>query len=249
MYLGLWPIELIIVPSSLGGLSPLLTLWLLDRSSKDQRIVGPIFESIHSWKKHIHWLIVAATAYPLLIVAGNLVSFSAGYELQLVLLNPGPAELGFALIAIIPITFFAGNISSPLFEEPGWRGFALPKLQARFGRELGSLIVGCYWWLWHQMMNISFGIYPSIAGFVSMLGLSFAIDSIFNLSRRNLLAAMFTHSSSFIVNTYFSLGTNDLTSLTISLIVWIFVAGLRVIEKKRGYPNMIGQSLSSDSTE
>jgi len=99
------------------------------------------------------------------------------------------------------------------------------------------------------MMNISFGIYPSIAGFVSMLGLSFAIDSIFNLSRRNLLAAMFTHSSSFIVNTYFSLGTNDLTSLTISLIVWIFVAGLRVIEKKRGYPNMIGQSLSSDSTE
>ncbi len=129
MYLGLWPIELIIVPSSLGGLSPLLTLWLLDRSSKDQRIVGPIFESIHSWKKHIHWLIVAATAYPLLIVAGNLVSFSAGYELQLVLLNPGPAELGFALIAIIPITFFAGTSLVLSLKSPGGGDLHFPNFK------------------------------------------------------------------------------------------------------------------------
>ncbi|MHA2191511.1 MAG: CPBP family intramembrane glutamic endopeptidase [Candidatus Thorarchaeota archaeon] len=239
MYLGLWSIELIIIPSSLGGLSPLLTLWLLDKFRGDSKILGPIFQSIHTWKERIPWLIVAAIAYPLLIVVGNLISFFAGTESQLTILRPGPDELGIALIAIIPITFFAGNISSPLFEEPGWRGFALPQLQARFGRELGSLMIGCYWWLWHQMMNISFGIYPSITGFVSMLGLSFAIDSIFNLSNRNLLAAMFAHSSSFIVNTYFFLSTNDLTTLTLSLVVWIFVIGLRLIEKKRGYPSTI----------
>jgi membrane protease YdiL (CAAX protease family) len=244
MYLGLWPAELIIIPSSLGGLSPLLTLWLLDRFRKDQKILGPIFESIHSWKNQILWLIVAAIAFPLLIIVGNMVSFFMGHEIQLVLLNPGPTELGLALIAIIPITFLAGNISSPLFEEPGWRGYALPELQARFGRELGSLVLGCYWWLWHQMMNISFGIYPSIVGFISMLGLSFLIDSIFNLSRRNLLAAMFAHSSSFIVNTYFFLGTNDLTTLTISLIVWVFVVALRLIEKKLGYPDLICQSVN-----
>jgi membrane protease YdiL (CAAX protease family) len=239
MYLGLWPLELIIIPSSLGGLSPLLTLWLLDKYYKDTKILGPIFESIRSWKKRMSWLIAAAIAYPVLIIIGNLVSFYVGYESQLILLRPGPDELGVALIAIIPITFLAGNISSPLFEEPGWRGFALPKLQSRFGREQGSLILGCYWWLWHQMMNVSFGIYPSIAGFVSMIGLSFAIDSIFNLSRRNLFAAMFVHSSSFIVNTYFFLGTNDFTTLTISLVVWIFVIGLRLVEKKRGFPSAI----------
>jgi membrane protease YdiL (CAAX protease family) len=239
MYLGLWPIELMIVPSSLGGLSPLLTLWLLDRFGKDQKILGPIFESIRSWKTQIPWLMFAAIAYPLLIVVGSLVSFFGGFENQLILLRPGPDELGFALIAIIPITFLAGNISSPLFEEPGWRGFAIPKLQARFGREPGSLILGCYWWLWHQMMNISFGVYPSVAGFVSMVGLSFAIDSIFNLSKRNLLAAMFAHSSSFIVNTYLFLGTNDLTSLTISLVVWIFVLALRIVERERVYPTTV----------
>jgi membrane protease YdiL (CAAX protease family) len=243
MYLGFWPAELVIIPSSLGGLSPLLTLWLLDRFSADTKILSPIFNSIYSWKTQIPWLIVAAFAYPLLITVGNLVSFFVGYELQLFLLNPGPAELELALVAIIPITFLAGNISSPLFEEPGWRGFALPKLQATFGRELGSLILGSYWWLWHQMMNISFGVYPSIVGFISMLGLSFAIDSIFNLSRRNLLAAMFAHSSSFIVNTYLFMGTNELTSFTTSLVVWIFVIALRIIEKKRGHANMICQSM------
>ena len=94
MYIGFWAAELIIIPSSLGGLSPLLTLWFLDRLSKDSKILGPIFESIHPWKKQTPWLIVAAIAYPLLIIVGNLVSFFAGFEIELVLLNFGAAELG-----------------------------------------------------------------------------------------------------------------------------------------------------------
>ena len=32
-----------------------------------------------------------------------------------------------------------------------------------------------------------------------------------------------------------------------TLVVWIFVVGFRLMEKKRGYPNMISQSISFDS--
>ncbi|MFW9976075.1 MAG: hypothetical protein ACFFDQ_12465, partial [Candidatus Thorarchaeota archaeon] len=109
-------------------------------------------------------------------------------------------------------------------------------------REIGSLLVGSYWWLWHQMSNISFGLYPTILGYFSMLGQSFAIDSMFNLSRRNLLVAMFAHQSLFITFTYLYRSPYDLSIMVVVALIWIFVALLRYREWKLGLP----YSLSSN---
>ncbi|HMN28121.1 MAG TPA: CPBP family intramembrane metalloprotease, partial [Caldilineaceae bacterium] len=46
--------------------------------------------------------------------------------------------------SIIILTIFAG-----IGEEFGWRGFALPRLQARYNALVASLIVGVLWGLWH----------------------------------------------------------------------------------------------------
>jgi membrane protease YdiL (CAAX protease family) len=236
MVLGLWPEELIIIPSSLGGLSPILSLWILQKISPQAVNLEEIFDTIKTWKNDMPWLILAAFVLPVVITLGNILSFIAGYETQLSLLNPGAAELGLALIAIIPLTFFPGLITSPLFEEPGWRGFALSRLQGRYGREIGSLIVGSYWWLWHQMSNLYWGILPTLLGYLSMLGQSFAIDSLYNLSKRNILVAMFAHQSLFIVNTYLYKSTNEFSSIIILLGVWILVFILRMIEKRSKIP-------------
>ena len=93
-------------------------------------------------------------------------------------------------ILIIPIHFLAALITSPLFEEPGWRGFAFENLQHYVPRDIASLIVGSYWWLWHQGMNIAFGLDPTLYGYLSMMLDSFAIDSFYTLSKRNILTAM-----------------------------------------------------------
>jgi membrane protease YdiL (CAAX protease family) len=235
MVLGFWPVELIIIPSSLGGISPILTLMILQKYSDHTVDVDKIFNTTHTWRKGILWLVLSALMIPTVTTVGNMLSFIVGNEAQLNLLNPERVELGLALIAIVPLTFFPGLLTSPLFEEPGWRGFALPKLQAKFGREVGSLIIGSYWWIWHQMSNVYWGLYPTPISYLSMLGYSFTIDSLFNLSKRNLLAAMFAHQSLFIANTYLYKKTNDLSALLILSIIWTSVLVLRIFESRHDF--------------
>lgn len=40
-------------------------------------------------------------------------------------------------------------LGGPLFEEPGWRGFALPRLEARFGAVPAGLFLGAIGATWH----------------------------------------------------------------------------------------------------
>ncbi len=249
MVLQLWPQEYIIIPSSLGGLSPILTLLILQKLTAHEVDLDGIVKTAKIGYKYLPWLVLAAFTLPLLITVGNVLSFLIGFESDLVLLNPEPAQLGLALLAIIPITFFPGLITSPFFEEPGWRGFALPKLQHMYGREIGSLLVGSYWWLWHQMSNIAFGLFPSIAGYVYMLGQSFAIDSMYNLSRRNLLVAMFAHQSLFIAFTYLYKTSNDLSIFILAGVIWLFLVVLRIIEFKQNIPENLIDTNRIEATQ
>src|SRR5207248_10246782 len=40
-------------------------------------------------------------------------------------------------------------VTTGLAEEPGWRDFALPRIQRRFGPFVGTLILGPLWGAWH----------------------------------------------------------------------------------------------------
>jgi membrane protease YdiL (CAAX protease family) len=87
-------------------------------------------------------------------------------------------------------------LGGPLFEEPGWRGFALPRLESRFGPARGSLLLGTVWATWHLPFfwypgwnSIPFWQYVLILSAFSIL-LTWAT----NLARFGVIAAILMHA-------------------------------------------------------
>jgi uncharacterized protein len=213
IYAGGQPGPLVYVFSTLGGLGPLAALALLDRLSRHAVSVRQVLFQVRIRNGEVVWFVAAVFALPSITILGSIGYVLVGAEPTFRLFKTGPDALGAAVVPAILAHFAASLVTSPLFEEPGWRGFALGELQGRFGREVGSLIVGVLWWLWHQPMNLTFGLHPSLYSAVWMVALSFLIDSLFNLSGRNLFAAMLAHQSSGTVIAFFHQGTDNLLRL------------------------------------
>ncbi|MFX0023264.1 MAG: CPBP family intramembrane glutamic endopeptidase [Candidatus Hermodarchaeota archaeon] len=220
----------IIIGQSIGALGPLISLFILNKLSKRSLGVKEIFNSIRLKGERTIWLIPAAVTLPILTIIGNIIKFFVNNEIVLNILNLEAVELyGYGLIGLIPLLLFTGLLSSPFFEEPCWRGYALSELQRRFGREIGSLLLGTYWWVWHQPINIANGLDVSFYSYLLMLSHSLIIDSLYNLSNKNLLSAMFAHSSLIVVSVFVYQSNN----LYIFLPFLIAIFTLRILEWKR----------------
>ncbi len=90
-----------------------------------------------SWQ----WYLFILLGIPLLIMLGIIIQPGALTDFQ---------GLKPILLASYPITFVAVLFGGgPLGEEPGWRGFALPRMQQRYGPLQGTLFLGILWTCWH----------------------------------------------------------------------------------------------------
>jgi membrane protease YdiL (CAAX protease family) len=98
-------------------------------------------QRIRQWHASWQWYLFILLGIPALVMFGVIVqprALASFKGLQPILLV--------RYLVLYVATFFGGG---PLGEEPGWRGFALPRMQPRYGPLWGTLFLGVLWNCWH----------------------------------------------------------------------------------------------------
>lgn len=117
----------------------------------------------------------------------------------------GLGGLGSPAGLIGTIAFLA--VFAGLGEEFGWRGFALPRVQARHGALAASLVVGVFHWLWHTPLFFvegvnqyqlaqEIGFLPAFVGYgVLVVAGAVQLTWIFNNTRGSVLMVALYHGA------------------------------------------------------
>lgn len=156
--------------------------------------IREMFSKILLWRIHIKWYFVAA------LLPVTLVFFSIWlYKLM------GNSVPDYAPLEQIPLIFLISLFTGALGEELGWRGTALPRLQARWNALRSSLLLGVLWGLYHLPSFLISGLplqeAPLIPFMLIALGLTFLVTWTFNHTRGSLITVFLYHFAfNFILN-------------------------------------------------
>jgi membrane protease YdiL (CAAX protease family) len=145
---------------------------------------------------------------------------------------PSPAELG-AWSGLVP-TFFLLLLVPGIggaWEEPGWRGYALPKLQGGHSALLASLILGVVWAFWHLPLMVIGQIHLSDP--VYIVAWTVVLTWVFNNTNGSVLIAMLMHNIHNVISGgYFSAmfsGADWVRQGWLLVALWCAVAAIVVV--------------------
>jgi len=161
-----------------------------------------MFARLLIWRAGMGWWVFALFAFALMYLGGLvLAALFSGSTLNLNLTQPV-----YMFIPLFIVKFF---LDAGLGEELGWRGFLLPRLQARHNALISSIIIGIVWGLWHlplfmlegmsptYEMGQAFGVVPALLGYTALIVVPYAIlfTWVYNNSKGSLLLAFVFHAS------------------------------------------------------
>ncbi|SDS07528.1 CPBP family intramembrane glutamic endopeptidase [Microlunatus soli] len=240
--LGIWDFDF---PTVLGTtqllgmlpgayLGPIVSAFLVTAISSGRAGLAEWLGRFRRWRVDWRAYLAVIAGVPLsLTVIGLLLS--GGRDVQL------PAVS--VLLVYLPMLALQ-MVTTGLAEEPGWRDFALPKLQPRFGSLGGSLILGPLWGCWHLPLFLtSWGNWPNvrIVDVIEFVGTAMAIcivmTWVFNRTNQSLPLQMILHSS---INTYASVvwsgvfPTMDHAAITHGIGITAGIAALILVVVTRG---------------
>lgn len=108
-------------------------------------------------------------------------------------------EVGVLVFLVIILSLIlSGLIGGAIAEELGWRGYALPRLQHRFGATSASVLLGLLWAFWHLPLWFLPGLDPTGIPFEwyvpQVVAITVLMTWVFNNTRGSVLLAMLFHA-------------------------------------------------------
>lgn len=169
----------------IGAFGPAAAALLL--AGKERR---SLLASLVRWRVHPLLYLVALVGPALYMQGGRLLhSLTGGALAPNLSVSPG------VIISTFLFLLFYGG---PLQEEPGWRGYALPRMQARMGFWGATCSLGAIWALWHLPLFFVRGsaqYHANMIGFLlTGIGLSILMGWVYNAARGSILLPLLTHA-------------------------------------------------------
>lgn len=150
------------------------------------------------WRVGLQWYVVAILLIPAIQIASLL---AVGVLSEGPAVDPASplgetvAQMGVVgALAFFPVTVLAQMFSSPLLEEFGWRGPALPRLQDRSSALTSSVILGLIVGIWHLPLTLAYGD-PVAPYLLRIVAITILVTWVFNNTRGSVLLAMVFHAS------------------------------------------------------
>src|SRR5919107_3427299 len=186
---------------------PFLAAFIMTGVTEGRAGIGRLLRRFVLWRVGLGWYLFVLVGIPAILVLSVIVlpGVLASFEGQ------GLASSGISLAPLPLLSLFVYVLfHGPLAEEPGWRGFALPRLQSLHGPLVGTLILGVLWGLWH--LPLFFTPWNELTTFnvvvyaLATICLSIIYTWVFNNTKGSLLIAILLHW-------YFDLSTLPVASL------------------------------------
>ena len=215
---------------------PFLSAFIMTGVTQGRAGIGRWLRRIVLWRVGFGWYLFVLIGLPLILVLGVIVLPGALASFRGLASVP-PHRPWLSLLVYV---FYHG----PLGEEPGWRGFALPRLQRLHGPLVGSLILGPLWALWHlPLFWVPAWAFPptvlNILMFViASIPFTIIMTWVFNNTKGSVLIAILLHwtfdATFVILNLFFAARIVSNYGSTIPVLIGCGTVALLIIAVTRG---------------
>ncbi|MDX9953406.1 MAG: CPBP family glutamic-type intramembrane protease [Anaerolineae bacterium] len=192
----------------LGAFGPFFAALITTAIYEGRAGFSLLFKRLLTWRVGIQWYVFVLLWSPMLSLAKTGIAVALGNAVPnfsqppFVALYPLPPELANTVpfIAFLPFVFLQQMlIGSSMGEEPGWRGYALPRMQAQQGSFRASLLLGLLWGVWHLPLWLTKGhpVQGSSLGWtvLGLIATTVLFTWVTNHTKGSLLLALLLHSS------------------------------------------------------